>query len=310
MPFEWAVLFGLLVVLLGADLVLSARQPHLGVKQALIQSALWIGVACGFGAWVALRRGSAGAAAWFTGYVLEMSLSLDNLFVFLLIFQAQAVPLAQRRRALAWGVLGAVVLRLACVALGAALLARFQWVLWAFGAFLLYSGGRLLGDHGPARIPGAALRERLARQLPMSPDYDSAGAFWVRVDGRRLLTPLLLVVLMIEISDVVFAVDSIPAVFGVTRDPYLAFSSNVFAILGLRALYFALQGLLPLFRHLKRGLAVVLMLIGAKMLVFPLLLACCGFRLEHMEAWVLGAVGVTLGISVLASLGPEKGRGH
>jgi len=302
-PLEWAVLFGLLALLLAGDLALSARWPLLGVKQALAQAAVWAAIACGFGAWVALRRGSAGAQAWFTGYLLEMSLSLDNLFVFLLLFQAHAVPAGQRRKALAWGVIGAVFLRLLCVGLGAALVARFEWVLLCFGAFLLYSGVRLLGGRIQAPVPGAALRARLAGRLPMSADYDPQGAFWVRQGGRWVATPLVLVVVLIELSDLVFAVDSIPAVFGVTRDPYLAFSSNVFAVLGLRALYFALQGLLPLFKHLKKGLAVVLMLIGAKMLAFPLLKRAFDFQWPHAEAWVLAAVVLVLGASILASLG-------
>jgi tellurite resistance protein TerC len=300
---EWGLLGALLILLLAADLALSVRRPTLSLRQALAQAAAWAAIACAFGAWVALRRGSAGAQAWFTGYVLELSLSLDNLFVFLLIFQAQSVPLGQRRKALAWGVLGAVLLRLLCVGLGAALVTRFGWVLPAFGAFLLYSGGRLLLAGPPDRAPGEGLRARLARHLPLAGSYDPQGAFWVRQGGRWLASPLVLVVLMIELSDLVFAVDSIPAVFGVTRDPFLAFSSNVFAILGLRALYFALQGLLPLFKHLKRGLAVVLMLIGVKMLVLPLAARAWGYEPPHAEAWVLGMVVAVLGGSILASLG-------
>lgn len=301
---EWGGLALLLALLLGADLLLSRRQPRVGLRQALVQAGVWGLLAALFGTWVLARRGADGAAAYASGYLLELSLSVDNLFVFLLIFQGQRVPAGQRRRALAWGVLGAVFLRLVCVGLGAALVARFEWVLWIFGAFLLLTGLRL-ARHAREATPtegGRSLRLWLGRWLRLSPDFEADGAFVVRRQGRWSATPLLLVVLMIEVSDLLFAVDSIPAVFGVTHDPWVAFSSNVFAILGLRALYFALEGLLPLFAHLKTGLAVLLALIGAKMLALPLAERLWGFHLEHAGAWTLGMVAAVLGAAVLVSM--------
>lgn len=295
MALDWAVLAVCLALFMGADLWLSWRHPRPGLRAALRQAAVWALLAAGFGAWVAWRRSAADGVAWASGYLLELSLSVDNLFVFLLIFQAQAVPPAQRRKALAWGVLGAMLLRLVCVGLGAGLVARAAWVLPFFGAFLVFTGLRLMRgqQHGSH---GEGLRRALAQRLPMDGAYDPDGAFWVRRDGRLLATPLLLVVLMVEASDLLFATDSIPAVFGVTHDPFVAFSSNAFAVLGLRALYFALEGLLPIFQHLNKGLAVVLALIGLKMVAAP------WARLPHDEAWTLAGVAVVLGSSVLWSI--------
>ena len=295
MTLDWAVLALCLALFMGLDLWLSQRNPQPGLRGALRQAAVWGLLAAGFGAWVAWRRSATDGVAWASGYLLELSLSVDNLFVFLLIFQAQAVPPVQRRKALAWGVFGAMLLRLVCVGLGATLVARAAWVLPVFGAFLLFTGLRLLRsrEQGPH---GEGLRRALEKRLPMAGSYDPHGAFWVRRDGRLLATPLLLVVLMIEVSDLLFATDSIPAVFGVTHDPFVAFSSNAFAVLGLRALYFALEGLLPIFKHLNQGLAVVLALIGTKMLAAPWV------ALPHAEAWTLGGVAVALGSSVLWSI--------
>jgi tellurite resistance protein TerC len=292
---DWTVLAVCLAVFMGADLWWSGFNPRPGLKGALRQAAVWGLLAAGFGAWVAWRRSATDGVAWASGYLLELSLSVDNLFVFLLIFQAQAVPPAQRRKALAWGVFGAMGLRLVCVGLGARLVARAAWVLPIFGAFLLFTGLRLMRgqQHGSH---GEGLRRALERRLPMSGAYDPGGAFWVRQGGRLLATPLLLVVLMVEASDLLFATDSIPAVFGVTHDPFVAFSSNAFAVLGLRALYFALEGLLPIFKHLNKGLAVVLALIGLKMVAAP------WATLPHAEAWTLGGVAAVLGGSVLWSI--------
>ena len=295
MALDWSVLAACLVLFMAVDLWLSARTPQPTLKSALRQAAVWVLLAAGFGAWVLWRRGPTDGVAWASGYLLELSLSVDNLFVFLLIFQAQAVPVAQRRKALAWGVIGAMAMRLVCVGLGATLVAKAAWVLPLFGAFLLFTGLRLLrGQEHDAH--GEGLRKALEKRLPMTGTYDPQGAFWVRQGGRLLATPLLLVVLMVEASDLLFATDSIPAVFGVTHDAFVAFSSNAFAVLGLRALYFALEGLLPLFKHLNKGLAVVLALIGAKMVAAPWM------ELPHAEIWTLVCVAAALGASVLWSI--------
>lgn len=294
-PLLWTVFFAGVLVVLAVDLGVFHRREHeIGSREAAIWSGVWIALSLGFGLWIYLDQGRGPGLEFLTGYVIEKSLSVDNIFVFLVIFRYFAVPAKFQHRVLYWGILGALVMRGLFVAAGAALVSRFDWVLWVFGAFLVFTGGRILwqGDAEvhPERNPVVGLFHRL---VPMTRDYRDKH-FLVRRDGRLLATPLLLVLVVIEASDVVFAVDSIPAVFGVTRDPFLVFTSNICAILGLRALYFLLADVIDRFRYLKVGLGLVLVFVGAKMLA--------EHWVELSIEWSLGVVLALLGGSIVVSL--------
>jgi tellurite resistance protein TerC len=310
-PWEaWVVFVAFIVALLSLDLLVFNRRPRkTSVRGALGLAAFWVCLALCFAWGVYAAAGPVPASQFLSGYLLELSLSVDNLFVFILIFAAYQVPAQHLRKALFWGVLGAVVLRLAFIGLGAALINRYEWMLVVFGAFLLFTGVKLLFQRGASDVGRGWIAKRLQRHLPLSEGFDERGAFFVRRKGRWLATPLLLVVLIIESTDILFAVDSIPAVFGVTRDPFIVYSSNIFAILGLRSLFFALEGLMQLFRFLKVALALVLVLIGLKLCFARVIEQDWG--LQHLEPWVLGTVAALLlgsvGLSVLI---PEKKAVH
>ena len=288
----WAAAVGVICVLLVIDLVAN-RRPTEGLRRAVVMTAAWIAAGVTFGLVMGVWRGPSIAGQYFAGYVLEKALSVDNVFVFALLFRAFAVPLAHQRRVLSYGVFGALALRAAFIAAGAAALDSFSWMFYAFGAFLLVAGGRMaFGEVHVAPERNVVLRA-LRRVLPMAPDYVGS-RFFVRTDGRLTATPLLAVLVAIETADVVFATDSIPAVFGVTRDVFVVFTSNAFAILGLRALYFVLAGAMDRFGHLSKGLAAVLVFIGVKMLVKPV---------AEVPLWVtLTVIVVVLGVAVTASL--------
>jgi tellurite resistance protein TerC len=225
-----------------------------------------IALALGFGLFILWREGSRHALEYYTGYLIELSLSVDNLFVFLLIFTYFGVPAAAQAKVLKWGILGAIVMRFVMIALGALLLQRFEWVVYLFGGILVLTGIRMLGGKEERIQPEKNPVVRLARRLlPFSDSYDGSRFFCRTSRGRLLATPLLLVVLVVEWSDLVFAIDSIPAIFAVTRDPFLVYSSNVFAILGLRALFFVLAGMIDKFVYLKPGVALILIFVGLKM---------------------------------------------
>jgi len=277
------------------DLGMFHRRAHvISLRQAAIESAAWISLSLGFGAWIFISHGHGPGLEFFTGYVVEKSLSMDNVFVFLLIFQYFRVDPRYQHRLLFWGVLGALVLRGAMIGAGAALIARFDWILYLFGAFLIYSGFKLFGaDHAvhPEKNPLVRWAQKF---LPMS-DSQTAQKLLVRQGGRWMFTPLFLVVIVLETTDLVLAVDSIPAVFGVTRDPFLVYSSNVCAILGLRALYFLLAGILQYFQYLDEGLAIAVMFIGAKMLAEPWVQISTGQSL----AIVGGIIALAILISVI-----------
>jgi tellurite resistance protein TerC len=279
------------------DLAVFHRRAHaIAVRQAAIESAAWVAISLGFGAWIFISHGRGPGLEFFTGYVVEKSLSLDNVFVFLLIFQYFRVDPRYQHRLLFWGVLGALVLRGAMIGTGAALIARFDWTLYLLGAFLLYSGFKLFGaDH--AVHPEKNMLVRWARKiLPMS-QTEAPQKLIVRQDGQWLFTSFFLVVLVLETTDLVLAVDSIAAVFGVTRDPFIVYSSNVCAILGLRALYFLLAGILQYFQYLDEGLAITVMFIGAKMLAAPWVHISTGLSL----AIVGGIIALAILISVIRS---------
>ena len=297
----WAVFSAVVLGLLALDLGVFNRRDHVpSTREALLWSAGWVSVAALFGVGVAHFLGRDAALAFATGYLVEEALSVDNLFVFLVLFSYFRVPDAYKHRVLFWGILGALVMRGAMIAAGAALLHRFEWLLYVFGAFLLFTAARMAfggGEHvDPSHNPVLRL---VRRAFPVTDGY-RGHQFFVREPGpgggpvRLWATPLFVVLALVETTDLVFAVDSIPAVFGVTRDPFLVYTSNVFAILGLRSLFFVLSGVMERFHLLRYGLAGVLAFVGGKMLV--------GERWHVPTAWSLGVIALMLGAAVVASL--------
>ncbi len=263
---EWAGFLALVLGLLALDLGVLNRKDHVvRPREALGWSALWVALALAFGGYVWTRHGAGTGLEWLTAYVVEKSLSVDNIFVFVVVFGALGIPALYQHRVLFWGIVGALVLRGAMIAGGAALLHRFHWVTWAFGAFLVLTGVKvwLARASEPHPERSAAFRA-LRRLVPATPRFDGH-AFFTREDGKRLATPLFFALALIEFTDVVFAVDSIPAVFAITQDPFVVFTSNIFAILGLRSLYFLLASVIDRFVYLKPSLAAVLVFVGAKM---------------------------------------------
>jgi tellurite resistance protein TerC len=264
----WLAFGGLVLVLLIADLAVFHRQAQEATfRQSAAWTLVWCLMALAFNGFVWYWRGGAIALQFLTGYLLEWSLSMDNVFVFAVLFTYFQVPLKYQYRVLFWGILGAIVMRLSFILVGAALLSRFDWILPLFGALLIYQGSKLAFQGDSEIDPEHTLVMRLARRLLPIAKGDYGSRFFVVENGHRMITRLFLVLLVIEWTDVVFAVDSVPAIFGVTRDPFTVFTSNIFAILGLRALYFLLASVMDLFRYLKYGLSAVLVFIGAKMIV-------------------------------------------
>jgi tellurite resistance protein TerC len=309
-PFAWLGFAVFVVLALAVDLgALRRKGPHVvGAREALLWSAAWVALALVFDAvlwwWLQQRMPLAEAnrlaTEFLTGYLVEKSLAVDNIFVFLLLFTYFRVPPASQARVLSYGVLGAILLRALLIAVGALLLARFHWILYVFGAFLLLTGLKMFWAAGQQPDLGAnpVLRWLQAR-LPMAPGY-AGEAWWVGRGKARRYTPLFLVLLMVAVTDIVFAVDSIPAIFAITTDPFIVLTSNVFAVLGLRALYFLLAGMAERFHLLSYGLAAVLVFVGGKMLLADV------FKLPVLVS--LAAVVVLIGSSMLASLylAPER----
>jgi tellurite resistance protein TerC len=292
---EWAVFAGIVLVMLALDLGVFHREEHvIGPREALAWSGVWIALGLSFGAWVWLRRGPEAGLQYVTGYVIEKSLSVDNIFVFVVIFGALAIPPLYQHRVLFWGILTALVLRGAMIAAGSALLHRFHWVIYVFGGFLVVTGAKLFLDRGATPHPEQSRAFRLlTRIVPGTPRLDGK-RFFTREGGRRVATPLFFGLAMVELADVVFAVDSIPAIFAVTDDAYIVFTSNIFAILGLRSLYFLLAGFVARFTYLKPSLAGVLVFVGAKMALVDVV---------HLHpATSLGVIVAILGIGVVASI--------
>jgi tellurite resistance protein TerC len=263
----WGALGALVIVMIAADLVLFARGRAPRLRESIVWSVVWLGLAVAFGAALWGWQGGEAGSQYLTGYLLERSLSLDNIFVFAVILAYFAVPAAVQPKVLSWGIALALVLRLAFILVGAALLDSFHATFYVFGALLLYTAYKLARHDDREVHPehNAALR-LLRRRVPMTADYDG-DRLLVRRDGRRLATPLLAVFVVVATTDIVFAVDSIPAIFAVTQEPFIVFAANAFAMLGLRALYFVLVGLMDRFVYLSHGLAVILAFIGVKMLL-------------------------------------------
>ena len=290
---SWALFLAFIVAMLALDLGLLQKTPHApGFGEALGWTGVWVALAAGFGGWLAWSRGAVACGEFFTGYVIELSLSMDNVFVFVVIFGGLAIPKELQHRVLFWGVLTALVLRGAMILGGAALVTRYEWVLYGFGAFLVWTGLRMLrpAGHGPGQGENRLLAF-VRRRLRMTGLHGSR--FWVRVDGRLAATPLLLALVMVELSDVVFAIDSIPAIFAVTRDPYIVFTANVFAILGLRSMFFVLSGMLDRFRYLKYGLAVVLTFVGVKLLLLDVVHLPAALSLSVVVGVLGGAIALS-----------------
>lgn len=302
-PVLWVGFTVFVLGMLALDLGVFHRDAHqLPVREALGWTAVWISLALLFNLGVYFWFGSERALEFLTGYVIEKALSVDNIFVFLVIFSAYSVPPKFQHLALFWGVLGALVMRAMFVVLGAALLHRFYWVAYLFGAFLVFTGVKLLMQRGGEADPRKNPVYRLFRRLIPSTDDYGAGGFTVVDAGRRYATPLLTVIVAIEATDIVFAVDSIPAIFAVTTDPFIVYTSNVFAMLGLRALYFALAGMMEKFHYLKVGLSLVLAAVGAKMLLAGV------YKVPIPLS--LAVIGTLLAASVAASLlWPLKNQG-
>lgn len=285
-----------ILTMLSLDLGLFNRKAHtIRYREAWIWSGVWVTLAMLFAALVFHYQGSTRGLEFLTGYIIELSLSVDNLFVFLLIFSYFKVPAKFQHRVLFWGVMGALFMRLTMIFVGAALINRFQWIIYIFGAFLVYTGLKMFRqeeiDIHPDQNP---LIRLVTRFLPISRSYEEEKFFTVE-NGKRTGTLLLLVLMVVEVTDLIFAVDSIPAIFAITTNTFIVYTSNVFAILGLRSMYFLLAGVVEKFRYLRFGLAIVLTFIGIKMLVVAI-----GF---HIPIWFsLAFVAVVLSGSIIASL--------
>jgi tellurite resistance protein TerC len=292
----WVGFGAFILLMLSLDLGLFNRRAHaVTYKEAGIWSAVWISLAALFATLVFYRFGTQRGLEFVTGYLIELSLSVDNLFVFILIFAYFKVPQKYQHRVLFWGVMGALLMRIAMILVGAELIERFHWINYFFGAFLIYTGLKMLrGDENELDPEGSAAVRLVTRYVPISRKFEGEKFFTVE-GGRRTGTLLLLVLVVVEITDLVFAVDSIPAIFAVTTDRFILYTSNVFAILGLRSLFFLLAGVIEKFHYLKIGLAIVLAFIGVKMLLNEL-----GMHISI--GFSLGIVALVLGGSVLASM--------
>lgn len=295
----WAAFVAVVVALLVGDLLLVHRSAHvITLRAAAIESAVWITIGTSFTLVMLWWQGGTAAGEYLAGYLIEKSLSIDNVFVWAVIFNYFGVPRAYQFRVLFWGIFGALVLRAIFIFAGVALIESFDWILYVFGAFLIYTAVKI-ARHGDAEVhPDKNPALRLVRRLvPSSNDYDGQKLF-TRRNGRRLATPLFAVLVLIETTDVVFAVDSIPAILAVSRQEFIVFASNAFAILGLRALYFCLAGMAGRFRYLNVGLGVVLGFVGVKMLVA---------ELYHFPTWAsLAVIILVLSVAVGASLRADR----
>jgi tellurite resistance protein TerC len=292
----WVGFLGFVALMLALDLGVFNRKAHaVSLKEALAWCAVWFGLAMAFNLLLSLKLGPQPALEFFTGYIVELCLSVDNVFVFIVIFQYFRVEPRHQHRVLFWGILGAVIMRALFIFAGISLINAFHWIIYLFGAFLVFTGIKLAlpkkeDGFAPEKNPAV----RLARKLvPVSPHFEG-GKFFTQIDGKRFATPLFIVLVVIETTDVMFALDSIPAVIAITRNEFVVFTSNIFAILGLRSLYFAVSGIMQLFRYLNVGLAVILIFVGGKMLASHYL--TIPIKLS------LGIIGTVLAASIVASV--------
>lgn len=298
----WIAFAVLVVVLLTLDLVVFHRRIHVPtLRESAGWVLFWVSLAIAFNVLLYFWRGTRPALEFLTGYLIEWSLSMDNVFVFAVIFRFFRVDSKYQYRVLFWGILGAIIMRLSFILLGVGLVRRFEWILPVFGAFLVYTSFKLAMQHGSDVEPEKNWLLRFARRYLRTTHEAHGERFFVRQDGRLHMTPLFLVLLVVESTDVLFAIDSVPAVIGITRDSFIVFTSNVFAILGLRALYFLLATVIDLFRYLVYGLSAVLGFIGLKMIAEYFVPHQEGSHLIH-PAVSLAVVASLIGLSVVASL--------
>jgi tellurite resistance protein TerC len=265
----WVAFFTFITAMLALDLGVFQRETHVvGMKEALVWCCVWVTLALAFGALLWQWRGAEPAQQFLAGYLIELCLSVDNVFVFILVFAYFKVEPRYQHRVLFWGIIGAVLMRAVFIVVGVEVIARFHWILYIFGAFLVYTGVKMALPSKEAEVdPEHNFAVKLFRRFyPVAPHNDR-GRFFTIHQGRRMATPLFIVLIVIETTDLVFALDSLPAVLSITKDSFIALTSNIFAILGLRSLYFALSGIMGLFRFLKVGLSVILIFIGVKMLI-------------------------------------------
>jgi tellurite resistance protein TerC len=298
-PGVWVAFVAFVSVLLLIDVLLVHRRPHvISFKEAAIESAVWIAIGLSFTIVILMWQGGQAAGEYLAGYLIEKSLSVDNVFVWAVILSYFAVPAEFQFRVLFWGIFGALVLRAVFIFTGVALIERFDWILYVFGAFLLYTAWKISRHEDVEVHPEQNPVLKIVRKvIPSTTEYDGQKLF-TRVSGRLLATPLFAVLVLIESTDVVFAVDSIPAILAVSHEPFIVFSSNAFAILGLRALYFLLAGMAGRFRYLNVGLGVILAFVGVKMLIHSWV---------HVPIWLsLTVIAVTLTVAVVASNRADK----
>lgn len=291
----WAGFLGFVLAMLALDLGVFHKKAHVvGFKEALIWSVVWIGMAGLFNVAIYAWFGETKALEFTTGYVIEKALSVDNIFIFLSIFSYFAVPAAYQHRVLFWGIAGALIMRAIFIALGAALLAKFHWIIYVFGGFLVLTGIKMLISDGSNSQPDQTAAYRFFKRfIPASSTYDGS-KFFTRQNGSLLATPLFMVLLLVEFTDLIFAVDSIPAIFAVTQDPFIVFTSNIFAILGLRSLFFLLSEVMNRFYLLKTGLALVLVFVGVKMAIMNV------YKIQTLHSLLV--VATLIGGAILASL--------
>jgi tellurite resistance protein TerC len=306
-PWVWLGLVGVLAVLLIIDLLLVHRTAHvITIKESVIESSIWISIGLSVGALLLAWQGADVAVEYYAAYLIELSLSVDNVFVWAVIFSFFAVPREYQFRVLFWGIVGALVLRAAFIFSGVSLIERFDWILYVFGAFLLWTAWKIARHDESEQVDYEAnVAMRLVRRLVPSTDGYDGQRLFTRVDGRRFATPLFTVLVLIEMTDVIFAVDSVPATLAVSREPLIVFAANGFAILGLRSLYFLLGGMQGKFRYLNIGLGVILAFVGTKMLLI-------GEPFEiHLPTFVsLGVIASVIAASVIASLAADARDGR
>jgi len=291
----WVGFFAFMLAMLALDLFVLNRKAHIvKTREALLQTGMWVSLAVIFGIGVYFVRNSKTALEFFTAYIVEYSLSVDNLFVFLIIFSYFKVPVKYEHKVLFWGILGALIMRITFILAGITLIQKIHWIIYIFGAFLIYTGIKILVSKDEEVHPEKNPVLKIFRKLmPVSKDYVE-GKFFIKEAGRLFATPLFVVVLVLESTDVVFATDSVPAVLAITRDPFIAYTSNVFAILGLRSLFFALSGLMRMFHYLSHGVSFILVFVGVKMLISE--------RFE-IPSWISLMVIITiLTIAIIASV--------
>jgi tellurite resistance protein TerC len=298
---QWLVLLGLIAALLLVDLLVVHREAHeVSTKEAAIESAAWISIGVAFSLVVLWWFGGDATTEYLSGYLIEKSLSVDNVFVWAIIMSYFAVPAKYQHRVLFWGIFGALVMRAIFIFAGVALIERFDWILYVFGAFLLFTAGRMMFSDNEHVDPGKSkFLKAVNRVIPSTDKLDGPHLF-TRIDGRRLATPLFAVLLLVEVTDVIFAVDSVPAVLAVSHEQFIVFSSNAFAILGLRALYFLLADMHARFTYLQQGLAVILAFVGVKMIIA---------EWYHIPTWLsLLVIAIVLVAAIAFSLKSQRGQ--